>query len=162
MNLVQQLRRGLQKLKLELPHDPAVPLWMCIRQSQRQHGNRGNLHAYINLRTIYNSQVMGPFWYLSADEQLWKCSTHSVHAHTHTHMTRQKDCQRQSIRNFSVLLEFLVISEVTTIKSNQCDCPNINWTTKRTMKTSTNLPNQTGRKKAYKASTLHKNLQATE
>lgn len=39
-----------------------------------------------------------------------------------------KDCKGQRIRKLVFVLYFLVMSEATTIKSHQYECPNVSWT----------------------------------
>ena len=57
--LIQSMRRTVwrcpQKLQIELPYDPAVPL---LGISREKHGLKGYIHPNIHCSTVYNSQNM--------------------------------------------------------------------------------------------------------
>ena len=60
--LVQPLQETvwsfLQKLKIELPCDPAIPLLGIYPQEMKTLNLKGYLHPQIHCSTIYNSQDM--------------------------------------------------------------------------------------------------------
>ena len=52
----QQYGGSLRKLKIELPHDIAIPLWGHI--SGKNHCSKGHMHPSIHCSTVHNSQDM--------------------------------------------------------------------------------------------------------
>ena len=55
--LWKTVKRCLKKLKIELPHDPAIPLLGIYPEKMKTNSKR-YMHPNVHCSTIYNSQVM--------------------------------------------------------------------------------------------------------